>query len=60
METNSPMPQFSFANILHTLLNKCNIKAAIFSGDLSDGRRQKLLETFDFICSFCCLILSNN
>ena len=33
--------------LLHTLLNKCGIKADIFSGDLNDGERTRLLKKFN-------------
>jgi superfamily II DNA or RNA helicase len=33
--------------LLNTLLNKCGIKAAIFSGDLNDSKRLKLLKKYN-------------
>ena len=33
--------------LLHTLLGKCGIKSSIFSGDLSDVKRKKLLDEFN-------------
>ena len=33
--------------LLQTLLNKCGIKSAIFSGDLNDSKRIKLLKKFN-------------
>ena len=37
----------SGVNIIHALLTKCNIKSAIYSGDVSDSNRTKILETFN-------------
>ena len=33
--------------LLNTLLTKCGIKSAVFSGDLNDGKRSKLLSKFN-------------
>jgi superfamily II DNA/RNA helicase len=33
--------------LLNTLLTKCGIKSAIFSGDLDDGKRSRLLSKFN-------------